>query len=116
MELAAKKAKNRLRFSGDGATELSALHELVLESFRRAMAAFMANDLHAAGRLLEDKARVRDIVREAGDNHLARLREGRKDSISTSSLHLDVLRDFKRIHSHICAIAYPVIERSNGRD
>lgn len=116
MELAAKKAKNRLRFSGDGATELSALHELVLESFRRAMAAFMANDLHAAGRLLEDKVRVRDIVREAGDNHLARLREGRKDSISTSSLHLDVLRDFKRIHSHICAIAYPVIERSNGRD
>jgi phosphate:Na+ symporter len=25
-------------------------------------------------------------------------------------LHLDVLRDLKRIHSHICSAAYPVLE------
>jgi phosphate:Na+ symporter len=29
----------------------------------------------------------------------------------TSSLHhLDILRDLKRIHSHICSVAYPVLE------
>ncbi len=28
----------------------------------------------------------------------------------TQSLHLDVLRDLKRIHSHICSVAYPVLE------
>jgi phosphate:Na+ symporter len=44
------------------------------------------------------------------DNHVARLREGRPESIETSSLHLDVLRDLKRIHSHICSVAYPVLE------
>jgi phosphate:Na+ symporter len=42
--------------------------------------------------------------------HLARLREGRPESIETSSLHLDILRDLKRIHSHICSVAYPVLE------
>jgi phosphate:Na+ symporter len=42
---------------------------------------------------------------------LARLREGRVESIETTSLHLDVLRDLKRIHSHICSVAYPVLER-----
>jgi phosphate:Na+ symporter len=26
------------------------------------------------------------------------------------SLHLDVLSDLKRIHSHICSVAYPVLE------
>ena len=36
---------------------------------------------------------------------------GRPDSIDSSSLHLDVLRDLKRIHSHICSVAYPVLER-----
>ena len=41
---------------------------------------------------------------------LARLRAGRPESIETSSLHLDVLRDLKRIYSHICSVAYPVLE------
>jgi hypothetical protein len=31
---------------------------------------------------------------------------------ATTSLHLDVLRDLKRIHSHICSVAYPVLEEA----
>ena len=42
--------------------------------------------------------------------HLERLREGRPETLETTSLHLDVLRDLKRIHSHICSVAYPVLE------
>jgi len=38
------------------------------------------------------------------------LREGRPESLETTSLHLDVLRDLKRIHSHICSVAYPVLD------
>jgi phosphate:Na+ symporter len=30
--------------------------------------------------------------------------------VETSSIHLDILRDLKRIYSHICAVAYPVLE------
>ena len=32
------------------------------------------------------------------------------ESIETTSLHLDVLRDLRRIHSHICSVAYPVLD------
>jgi phosphate:Na+ symporter len=46
----------------------------------------------------------------AADRHLERLREGRPETLETTSLHLDVLRDLKRIHSHICTVAYPVLE------
>jgi phosphate:Na+ symporter len=38
------------------------------------------------------------------------LREGQPETQETTSLHLDVLRDLKRIHSHICSVAYPVLE------
>jgi hypothetical protein len=31
-------------------------------------------------------------------------------SLETTSLHLDILSDLKRIHSHICSVAYPVLE------
>ena len=47
---------------------------------------------------------------EAADRHFERLREGRPESLETTSLHLDVLNDLKRIHSHICSVAYPVLE------
>jgi phosphate:Na+ symporter len=36
--------------------------------------------------------------------------EGRPETIETTSLHLDVLRDLRRIHSHICSVAYPVLD------
>jgi phosphate:Na+ symporter len=42
------------------------------------------------------------------------VRERRPESIESSSLHLDVLRDLKRIHSHICSVAYPVLERTGA--
>ncbi len=35
-------------------------------------------------------------------------------SIETSSLHIDLISDLKRINSHICSIAYPILE-SAGR-
>ena len=29
-----------------------------------------------------------------------------------SSLHLDLIADFRRINSHICSIAYPILEQA----
>jgi phosphate:Na+ symporter len=55
---------------------------------------------------------VRDAERQAAENHLGRLRAGRPESIDSSALHLDILRDLKRIHSHICAIAYPILDEA----
>jgi hypothetical protein len=55
-------------------------------------------------------AAIRQSELGCAERHLARLREGRPESIETSSLHLDILRDLKRIHSHIRSVAYPVLE------
>jgi phosphate:Na+ symporter len=49
---------------------------------------------------------------EATAAHFARLRERRVDSLETSTLHLDALRDLKSVNTHlIAAAAYPVLER-----
>ncbi len=110
MELAAKKIKNKRKFSLDGAAELTALHRRVLDNLKLALGVFISGDVKIARQLLDEKVAIRDAERAAAENHLARLREGRIESIDTSSLHLDVLRDLKRIHSHICAVAYPILE------
>jgi phosphate:Na+ symporter len=110
MELAAKKIKNRLKFSDEGAAELAAFHRRVADHLKLALGAFMTGDVKIARQLLEEKVAIREAERAAAENHLARLREGRLQSIETSSLHLDILRDLKRIHSHICSVAYPILE------
>ena len=109
-ELAGKKSKRRYQFSPEGAAELLSFHKRVCESLRIAFNIFMTGDVEAARRLVREKAELRKIELAAGERHFDRLREGRAESIETSSLHLDVLRDLKRIHSHICSVAYPVLE------
>jgi phosphate:Na+ symporter len=109
-ELAGKKIKRRFQFSADGATELTAFHKRVCESLQGAFGVFMASDVEAARRLIREKTALRKAELEAADRHFERLREGRPESLETTSLHLDILSDLKRIHSHICSVAYPVLE------
>jgi phosphate:Na+ symporter len=109
-QLALKKIKRGYQFSPEGATELTAFHKRVCESLQAAFGIFMTGDVEAARRLLLEKAELRKAELEAADRHFERLREGRPESLETTSLHLDVLSDLKRIHSHICSVAYPVLE------
>jgi phosphate:Na+ symporter len=109
-ELAVKKIKRRLQFSAEGASELTAFHKRVCESLQVGFGVFMNGDVEAARRLIREKAELRGVELAAGERHFERLREGRPESIETSSLHLDILRDLRRIHSHICSAAYPVLE------
>jgi phosphate:Na+ symporter len=109
-EVATKKIKRKLQFSEQGAAELIAFHKRVLENLKIAFAVFMSGDVTAARKLLAEKAELRNVELTGAERHLERLREGRPETMETTSLHLDVLRDLKRIHSHICSVAYPVLE------
>jgi phosphate:Na+ symporter len=109
-EVAAKKIKRRLKFSGDGAAELIAFHKRVVDSFKIACVVFMSADVAQARKLIADKADLRAAEIAAAERHFERLREGRPETVQTTSLHLDILRDLKRIHSHICSVAYSVLE------
>ncbi|MGB8633611.1 MAG: Na/Pi cotransporter family protein, partial [Xanthobacteraceae bacterium] len=109
-ELAIKKIKGRFQFSPEGAAELTEFHKRTLEALQAAFGIFMTGDVAAARKLLRTKTELRKAELEAADRHFERLREGRPESLETTSLHLDILSDLKRIHSHICSVAYPVLE------
>jgi phosphate:Na+ symporter len=109
-EIATKKIKRKIEFSVDGASELAAFHKQIADSLRLAFSVFMSGDISDARKLIAEKAEVRSAELVAAERHLERLRQGHPSSIETTSIHLDVLRDLKRIHSHICSVAYPVLE------
>lgn len=110
MELAAKKIKHRYAFSPEGLAELKAFHASVLENLRLALNVFTTRDIALARRLVAEKTSMREAEARAADSHFARLREGRPESIETSSIHMDVIRDFKRINGHLTSVAYPILE------
>jgi phosphate:Na+ symporter len=109
-ELAAKKIKRNVQFSDDGATEIDEFHRRILENLRLAFGVFMSGDVSGARKLVAEKSQLRSVELTAAERHLERLREGRPETLETTSLHLDVLRDLKRINSHICSVAYPALE------
>jgi len=110
LDLAAKKIRQQLTFSEDGWAELKAMHGRVVQQMQLTMSVFVSRDVEIARRLLGEKERFRDLEREGSERHLERLRSGQVQSIETSAIHLDMLRDLKRIHSHLTSVAYPILE------
>ncbi|MES1151304.1 MAG: Na/Pi cotransporter family protein [Dongia sp.] len=112
MELASKKVKYKLKFSAEGAQEIEAIHDRLNGNLQLAMNVFMTGDLALARRLFAEKQAFRELERQAAESHLERLQSGRIESIQTSSLHLDILRDLKRINSHLALVAQPLLENA----
>lgn len=109
-----KKIRNQLSFSAEGAAEIEELYRVTLENLRLAQSILVTGDLQLARQLIESKVDIRHLEERSAANHMARLRDGMIDSLQTSSLHLDILRDLKRINAHIAAIAYPILKRQGA--
>nr|CAD6410271.1 Na/Pi cotransporter family protein [Rhizobium sp. Q54] len=107
-----KKISSSLKFSEDGYQELKNLFDLTIENLRIAQTIFVTGDFDLALRLMEMKVDVRKAEKLSAERHLERLRDGRVESLQTSSLHLDILRDLKRINAHIVSVAHPILDDS----
>lgn len=112
MELAEKKGRNNWSFSEAGMAEISDLHTRVVSNLQLGLNIFINPDVKNAQKLLSEKEQLRDLERTYADNHLRRLSDNTLQSVETSALHLDIIRDLKRINSHLCAIAYPILEQA----
>ena len=101
---------DRKKLSPEGLAELKAFHGRVLENLRLALNVFTTRDIALARRLVAEKTAIREAEARAADSHFGRLREGRPESVETSSIHMDVIRDLKRINGHLTTVAYPILE------
>jgi phosphate:Na+ symporter len=107
-----KKLKRGIDFTPEGWRELSGFHAAVLSNARLAFNLLVNRDPVTARQLVAEKDRLRDVEKETSRRHFERLREGTEQSVETSSIHLDTIRDLKQINSLLASIAYPVLEES----
>ena len=111
-DLEEKKIDKGRSFSAAGMQEICDLHGRLIGNLRLGMSVFLHGDLASAQQLLAEKVLFRDLERAYADSHIERLSINTLQSIETSSLHLDLISDLKRINSHICSIAYPILEQA----
>ena len=114
MDLASKKIRRGIKFSKEGEADLVDFHRQVIDSLRLAVGIFMSGDMNVARQLIAAKSQLREKEFSAAERYLVRLREGTPETIESYSLDLDILRDLKRVHSHLCSAAYPVLERAGA--
>ncbi|MCR4267186.1 Na/Pi cotransporter family protein [Nitratireductor sp. ZSWI3] len=105
-----KKMERGVEFTDAGWRELSAFHASVLANARLAFNLLVTQDAQTARELVMEKDRLRDVEKETSRRHFERLRQGTEQSLETSSIHLDTIRDLKQINSLLAALAYPVLE------
>ncbi|AGB84395.1 MULTISPECIES: Na/Pi cotransporter family protein [Serratia] len=118
-DVAGKSHAARRAFSPEGLAELDALHERLVANLRLSLSVFLSADLTSAKRLRRSKHRFRILDRRYAHAHVDRLHQQNVQSIETSSLHLGLLGDMKRLNSLFCAVAYNVLdqdERDDERD
>ena len=109
MELAEKKMRGHYRFSAQGWAEIVDLHAKVVENLELALGAVATQDKDVAEKVVRHKGNINLMERRLRQTHIQRLHEGLRETIDTSSIHLDVLAALKRANSLVAGIAYAVL-------
>lgn len=103
----AKRLREGTAFSSEGRDELLTLFDRLIPNLRMAAALFTTEDARGADALRAERAAFERAEREASDSHFERLRSGRADTLQSSALHLDVLRDLAQISALIAEAPAP---------
>jgi phosphate:Na+ symporter len=108
--LAARSLKRGRPLSAEQQANLTQALDRVMANLRTAASLFVTEDVRAARLLAEEKLAFRNMENDATTAHFEAMRSG--DAGEASALHLDLLRDLRRVNGHlVAAAAYPVLER-----
>jgi phosphate:Na+ symporter len=108
-----QKTSQRRSFSEVGLDELTGLQTQLISNLRLGMSVFLSGDAESARQLVREKRRFRAQERRLAHAHVSRLQRKIVQSIETSSLHLELIADMKRLNSLFCSSAYVVLETSD---
>jgi phosphate:Na+ symporter len=123
LEFAAKRARRAGGFAPEELDAIAAMHAELVDSLRLGLTVFLRGDaaLRDARRLVARKRQLRRQEAEAAALNIRSLQGGASGppAVATSVDNGDflrILRDLRRVHSHIAALAYPVLERAAETD
>jgi phosphate:Na+ symporter len=109
MDISGKKIDKHIQFSKEGLNEIISIHEVVCSNYDLAINTFVSDDCELARVLYEKKQELHNLEKRSVTKHLQRIGKGITDSLETSSMHIDVIRDYKKVNSLLSSVAYPIL-------
>jgi phosphate:Na+ symporter len=100
----------KLSFSDEGEREILMYHGKVVEMYDEAIFAFMRVDRELANRVINRKKVLSSLEKDLKSAHIRRLHLGMKESVETSSIHLDILSSMRRLVSVCAGIGHCVVD------
>jgi phosphate:Na+ symporter len=114
-QLAMRRVRRGEQFSAFELGNIAPLHDALLESLSLAISVFLREDIAIAHQLISRKETVRQLEAHASREHFRQLQEDKNTWAESGDLFQRVLRDYRRVHHHIAALAYPLLERAGER-
>ncbi len=125
-DFAVKQIKRGQLLAADEIAIVTDMYTELVESHRLALAVFLRGDVADAQRLQARKRQFLKMEADATALSVKRLREaataGRSEgadsvnlAVEESGLLLRIVRDLRRVHSHLASVAYPVLRRSGRK-
>ena len=108
--LTISKIENHVQYSYEGLSEIEELFRDTIDNLKLAQRVFPTRDADMARRLMETKPAIRNKERASVERHMRRLQERRPETLQTTSMHMDVLRDLRRINGHLVSVAVLILE------
>jgi len=97
VELARKHVRKGSTFSREGWEEITGFHAKVVECLRLSTAYFNTKDRAIAAKLDVLHRQIQDLTIDLTEHHLLRLHQGIRESLDTTSVHLDLLGNLQRV-------------------
>lgn len=97
LELVRKSIKKGYAFSKEGWNEIVQYHQKVVECIRLSTAYFSTRDRAVLGKLTLLHEQIQDMTIDLSEQHVQRLHRGVKESLDTTSVHLDLLGNLQRV-------------------
>lgn len=97
LELAKKNIKKGYSFSKEGWNEVVQFHQKVVECVSLSTAYFSSRDRAVLTKLKLLHEQIQDMTIDLSEQHVQRLHRGVKESLDTTSVHLDLLGNLERI-------------------
>lgn len=99
--LAKKKMQTGRVFSKEGWEDIQKLHKTGVQNFETAVAAFASPSEELVAKIKRQAWDFKELQQELRIKHIQRLHDKKPEAVETSSLHLDVLVNLRRISDHL---------------
>ena len=111
--LAEKIDSSPLPLSSEGKAEIMDFYDHTITDLKNVLAAFNMNDTNAASAVYERKAINDEQFSRLFNRHMERLFNRKPESLQTTSIHIDLLEEIRRIDHFVFRIAARILKISN---